>query len=105
MIVNPQENTLDEFIHDVKLSFGANYRKLSKLHSGRIWQNRFWDHIIRDEKDMNHHINYIHYNPVKHGYVNSPFEWEFSSLHQYKNKKYYQPDWGAVNNYQGDYGE
>jgi putative transposase len=37
---------------------------------GRMWQNRFWDHIIGDQEDLNRHIDYVHFNPVKHGYVN-----------------------------------
>lgn len=46
-----------------------------------IWQRRFWEHRIRDEVDFANHVNYIHNNPVKHGYVANPMDWEYSSIH------------------------
>ncbi|HEY6530615.1 MAG TPA: transposase [Cellvibrionaceae bacterium] len=49
-----------------------------------IWQRRFWEHTLRDEGDYVNHINYIHNNPVKHGYVSSPKDWPYSSLHCYE---------------------
>lgn len=48
-----------------------------------IWQRRFWEHFIRDEADYLHHVNYIHYNPVKHGYVLKPTGWRYSSIHRF----------------------
>ncbi|ANN96418.1 TPA: transposase [Legionella pneumophila] len=48
-----------------------------------IWQKRFWEHLIRDDLDFEHHVNYIHYNPVKHGYVVHPIDWPYSSVHQF----------------------
>jgi putative transposase len=45
-----------------------------------IWQRRFWEHYIRDEKDFINHVEYIHYNPVKHGLVKAPKDWKYSSL-------------------------
>ena len=48
-----------------------------------IWQRRFWEHLIRDEKDYEHHFNYIHYNPVKHCYVKKASDWPYSSIHHY----------------------
>jgi putative transposase len=45
-----------------------------------IWQRRYWEHLIRDDKDFEQHVNYIHFNPVKHGYVSSPVDWPYSSL-------------------------
>jgi putative transposase len=55
--------------------------RISKLERG-IWQQRYWEHQIRDECDFEKHVNYIHYNPVKHGYVKRPIDWHFSS-HRY----------------------
>jgi putative transposase len=48
-----------------------------------LWQRRFWEHRIRDEADLMAHINYIHYNPVKHKLVKQPCEWKYSSIHRY----------------------
>jgi putative transposase len=47
-----------------------------------IWQRRFWEHVIRSEKDFNRHVDYIHYNPVKHGYCLDVVDWPFSSYHR-----------------------
>jgi putative transposase len=57
----------------------------SRRHKGEqvIWQRRFWEHRIRDDKDFSHHVDYIHYNPVKHGYVKRPADWVYSSIHRY----------------------
>jgi putative transposase len=59
-----------------------------------LWQKKFWEHLIRDERDMKNHVEYIHYNPVKHGLVQSPIEWPFSSIHRYILEGFYTPDWG-----------
>ena len=48
-----------------------------------IWQRRYWEHIIQDAKDYEHHVNYIHFNPVKHGYVLNPSDWKYSSIHRF----------------------
>lgn len=59
-----------------------------------IWQRRFWEHQIRDAIDLENHINYIHYNPVKHGYVHSPVDWKHSSIHKYINADILPGGWG-----------
>jgi len=59
-----------------------------------IWQNRFWEHIIRDDDDFAKHIDYIHYNPVKHGLVKSPKDWEYSSFKRYVQAGMYDELWG-----------
>jgi len=58
-----------------------------------VWQKRFWEHKIRDEEDMIHHVNYIHYNPVKHGLVRCPHAWPYSSFHRWVKEGYYKPTW------------
>lgn len=54
----------------------------NKRGEKRVWQKRFWEHWIRDQEDWLNHVNYIHFNPVKHGYVAHPVQWEYSSFHQ-----------------------
>lgn len=61
----------------------------------RFWQRRFWEHLIRDESDWRRHLDYIHYNPVKHGYVDSPGKWPNGTFHRYVRKGWYPSDWGA----------
>lgn len=59
-----------------------------------IWQRRFWEHRIRDETDFAHHVDYIHYNPVKHGLVSRPVDWPYSSIHRAIRQGMIPPDWG-----------
>jgi len=60
-----------------------------------VWQRRFWEHMIRDETDLENHFDYIHYNPVKHGLVARPRDWLWSSFHRWVRRGHYQADWGA----------
>jgi len=53
-----------------------------------LWQRRFWEHALRDEKDYERHVNYIHYNPVKHGYVKRVQDWPYSTFHRYVKRVY-----------------
>ncbi len=59
-----------------------------------IWQRRFWEHLIRDERDFTQHVEYIHYNPVKHGLVRQPLDWEYSSFHRYVRQGLVDVNWG-----------
>jgi len=61
-----------------------------------IWQRRFWEHQIRDEHDMERHVDYIHYNPVKHGHAASAAEWPYSSFGRYVRQGIYPVDWGGT---------
>lgn len=58
-----------------------------------IWQRRFWEHIIRAEKDFANHVDYIHFNPVKHGYVESVADWQYSSFHRSVKLGNYDTNW------------
>ena len=59
------------------------------------WHRRFWEHLVRDENDLKRHADYIHYNPVKHGYAKRPADWPFSTFHKWVAKGEYSPGWGA----------
>jgi len=59
-----------------------------------VWQPRYWEHLIRDEKDLYNHLDYIHYNPVKHGFVSKPLDWPYSSFHNFVQKGVYEKAWG-----------
>ncbi len=88
--------------HDIKACFAARIpggerlsaRRLKKGERG-IWQRRFWEHVIRDERDYEHHLDYIHYNPVKHGHVTKVAEWPYSSFHRYVRRGIYNLEWTA----------
>lgn len=59
-----------------------------------LWQRRYWEHLIRDEEDWRRHMDYIHYNPVKHGYVTAPADWPYSSFTRAVERGWYEPTWG-----------
>ncbi|MCW8854086.1 MAG: transposase [Gammaproteobacteria bacterium] len=69
--------------------------RIKKAERG-IWQRRYWEHLIRDDRDYEHHVNYIHYNPVKHGYVQNAVDWQYSSIHRYINNGVINQDWGCL---------
>jgi len=59
-----------------------------------IWQRRYWEHFIRDDDDYEKHANYIHYNPVKHGYVLQASEWPYSTIHAHIERGLLSRNWG-----------
>ncbi|WP_341502149.1 transposase [Gallaecimonas sp. GXIMD4217] len=58
-----------------------------------IWQRRYWEHLIRDQRDLANHMDYIHYNPVKHGLVNRVVDWPYSTFHRHVRLGVYPKDW------------
>lgn len=62
-----------------------------------IWQRRFWEHVIRSEADYARHVDYVHFSPVKHGYVGLAREWPYSTFHRLVKAGVYPADWGAGN--------
>ena len=60
-----------------------------------IWQRRFWEHAIRDARDFEAHVNYIHFNPVKHGHVDRVVDWPHSSFHRFVREGRYPVDWAG----------
>ena len=58
-----------------------------------VWQPRFWEHMIRDDEDYRRHVDYIHYNPVKHGLCRCPHEWEWSSFRRWVAAGVYDENW------------
>ena len=65
------------------------------MQKSMIWQKRFWEHVIRDEDDFKKHVEYVHYNPVKHGLANRVQDWPYSSFHEYVKKGVYPSNWGT----------
>ncbi len=79
------------FLYD----FPVSTIKKSRREKG-IWQRRFWEHLIRNDEDLKRHYDYIHYNPVKHGYVSKPADWQYSSFHSCVQKGLYPLHWGQI---------
>ncbi|ABA57281.1 Protein of unknown function DUF1568 [Nitrosococcus oceani ATCC 19707] len=88
--------------HDIKARFSARIppgerlsaRRLKKSERG-IWQRRFWEHVIRDERDFWLHGDYIHYNPVKHGHTEKAADWPYSSFQRFVQRGFYPLNWAA----------
>ncbi len=74
------------------LNSRSRYQKREKA----VWQRRFWEHAIRDEQDWRKHIDYIHFNPVKHGYVQCARAWPYSSFGRCVRRGWYSENWGLV---------
>ena len=97
LLIQTKDNNHDfsKIIQSIKGNFTANYKKQNRVsHPITLWQERFWDHIIRNEDDLRNHLDYIHWNPVKHGYVNEPNQWEYSSFLDWVEKGVYDRSWG-----------
>jgi len=81
------------YLSDFGNLLSLNLSQAKRGESG-LWQRRFWEHYIRDEEDLYRHIDYIHYNPVKHGLVDSVRDWPSSSFFDYVQEGYYEIGWG-----------
>jgi len=71
-------------------------KSLRRRREKGLWQRRFWEHAIRDETDLQRHIDYVHFNPVKHGLVGRPVDWPFSSFRRFLADGRYDPSWGST---------
>lgn len=74
-------------------------------HERGIWQRRFWEHTIRDDRDYAAHMDYICFNPVKHGLVERVADWPYSSFHRLVRAGVYPVDWGGGAGSDGAFGE
>ena len=97
LLIQPNEKSnFSQIMHSMKMSFTLSYKRFLKVNTPlKFWQKRFWDHIIRSEMDLENHLHYIHFNPIKHGYVQDPNNWENSSFHEWQLRDAYslQTDW------------
>lgn len=104
VILNPQNiKEYPQIITSIKYYFSRNYDVgvetptygyLKKGEKG-IFQRRYFEHTIISEDDLNNQINYIHYNPVKHGLVQNVNDWKFSSFHKFVEQGLYYENWGS----------
>jgi putative transposase len=79
--------------------------KIAKREKG-VWQRRYWEHVIRDDNDLARHVDYIHFNPVKHGYVRRVCDWPHSSFHRFVARGLLPRDWGGdIEDVSGAFGE
>ena len=67
-----------------------------RLNERGIWQRRYWEHTIRNERDYAEHVDYCHINPLKHGWVSAVRDWPYSTFHEFVRKGVYSRDWAGV---------
>jgi putative transposase len=96
LLIRPTgESNFSKIMQSAKTYFTHAYKEAMSIEGGlKFWQKRFYDHVIRDEDDLANHLHYIHYNPVKHGYVTHPEDWPYSSFLAWKRKGAYPERWG-----------
>ena len=95
MRVGDGDDNFSSVLHSIKRNYTLNFKKAHNISRPfSLWQDRFWDHVIRDECDLNNHFDYIHWNPVKHGYVEWPDDWPHSTFSFWLERGYYEPEWG-----------
>jgi len=88
----------------IKSGFSRQLPKQERVSDSRkakgergVWQRRYWEHLIRDDNDFARHVDYIHYNPVKHGHVKRAVDWPYSTVHYYVEQGLVAADWGCEN--------
>ena len=79
----------------IKQRCSLQVRRQRLVFGDAVWQRRFWEHLICDDADLERHIDYIHYNPVKHGWVDHPRDWPATSFRQHVEQGWYPADWGG----------
>ncbi len=86
----------------IKMEFSKALPKVERVSAVRaargergIWQRRYWEHLIRDDRDMQAHMDYVHFNPVKHGLVGRVADWPYSTFHKLVKAGIYTPDWAG----------
>lgn len=82
-------------------------RSASRVAQGErgLWQRRFWEHAVRDADDFARHVDYVHFNPVKHGLAANAADWPYSSFRRAVARGDYPADWGHADDGVGDFGE
>jgi len=82
---------------EIKKRFSGRVDTRTNLHGERpVWQRRYYEHLVRDDEDWRRHMDYIHYNPVKHGLVERVADWPWSSFRQSVARGWYPEDWGSI---------
>jgi putative transposase len=94
-----------KFSRALPVDAGRTASKIAKRERG-IWQRRYWEHAVRDENDLARHIDYIHFNPVRHGHVQRVRDWPHSSFGRYVARGALPADWGGdMKEMPGKFGE
>jgi putative transposase len=86
----------------IKSAFSRGFPRGERISASRagkgergIWQRRYWEHTLRDENDFVRHLDYVHFNPVKHGHATRVQDWPYSSFHRWVQLGAYPEDWAG----------
>lgn len=111
MTLPPDDANFSLRVGAIKSAFSRHLPKTELIRSSRaakrergIWQRRFWEHLIRDDRDFANHVNYIHINPVNHSLVTCAADWPHSTIHRFIKHGLLGENW-ATSVDDGDYGE
>ena len=90
MTIGNTDGDFSLILKSIKWNYTRNYKIAHHISTAfNLWQRGFWDHIIRNEQDLKNHIDYIHWNPVKHGLVKSPEKWVYSTYQYWYERGHY----------------
>jgi putative transposase len=101
LLVTDESGDISGMVQRLKLRFVRG----DPSRPRRVWQRRFWDHVIRDDNDLHRHLDYIHHNPVKHGLVARTRDYPWSSFGSFVRRGWYPEDWQAVAEDEGEFGD
>lgn len=82
LIIPPMKRTVSDIMHHIDGVFANSYNK-ANISSGKVIQAKFWEHVVRNQKDLEEKLDYIHNNPVRAGFVKRSEDWEYSSFRNY----------------------
>ena len=95
-LITPNDLEFPKVMQSRKLRYVHRFKNVTgKEEKTTLWQRRFWDHIICNDHDLHKHMDYIHYNPVKHGVVSKPMDYRWSSFNTHVQLGNYASHWGA----------
>ncbi len=95
LLTSDPKGDFSEVMQSAKRNLTQNYKRAHALRAPlKLWQRGFWDHVVRNEKDLEKGFDYIHFNPVKHGYVLRPEDWPHSTYRHWLERGYYELGWG-----------
>jgi putative transposase len=92
-LIKPNDADYSKVVLAFKRAINLEFKKNEIVANNKIWQDRFWEHTVKNDEDYGRCVDYIHFNPVKHGYVENPHEWRYSSFHDYVAQGFYENDW------------
>ena len=102
MTLPPDDTDFSNRIKAIKIRFNRAIPAIERRSDVRaakgergIWQRRFWEHAIRDERDFERHLDYLHFNPAKHGHVARVQDWPYSTFHRWVERGVYSMDWAG----------